>query len=168
MAWNNSDFLELNSNPRKSEQFWNSFDAKWLKVNQIHFDLFQFNPKNALNRIISYRFPTDSPEKRSKTFFGFVWNDSECLELTLICWNWIPIWVNQDHSKISFRINPKIVLNLVWCTSVKNQSGSIRMNPKFSIRINPGSEWWWQKIYWFALIIWLRFIDWIVINHIDF
>ena len=35
------------------------------------------------------------------------------------------------------RVNPKKVFNLVWCNSVKNQSVSIRVNPRLWIRMNP-------------------------------
>ena len=35
------------------------------------------------------------------------------------------------------RVNPKKVFNLVWCNSVKNQSVSIRVNPRLWIQMNP-------------------------------
>ena len=35
------------------------------------------------------------------------------------------------------RVNPKKVFNLISCNSVKNQSVSIRVNPRFWIRMNP-------------------------------
>ena len=35
------------------------------------------------------------------------------------------------------RVNPKKVFNLVWSNSVKNQSVSIRVNPRLWIRVNP-------------------------------
>ena len=70
--------------------------------------------------------------------------------------DWNSFRTNQIHSD-SFRnlfprqselipINPKKVFNLVWCSSFKNQSVSIRVNPRFliltkiqskSIRLNP-------------------------------
>ena len=70
--------------------------------------------------------------------------------------DWNSFRTNQIHSD-SFRnlfprqselirVNPKKLFNLVWCNSVKNQSVSIRVNPRFliltkiqseSIRLNP-------------------------------
>ena len=70
--------------------------------------------------------------------------------------DWNSFRANQIHSD-SFRnlftrqseligVNPKKVFNLVWCSSFKNQSVSIWINPKFliltknqseSIRLNP-------------------------------
>ena len=38
------------------------------------------------------------------------------------------------------RVNPKKVFNLVWCNSIKNQSISIRINPRFLILIEIQSE----------------------------
>ena len=35
------------------------------------------------------------------------------------------------------RVNTKKVFNLVWCNSVKNQSVSIRVNPRLLFRMNP-------------------------------
>ena len=35
------------------------------------------------------------------------------------------------------RVNPKKVFNLTWCNSVKNQTVSIRVNPRLWIRMNP-------------------------------
>ena len=42
----------------------------------------------------------------------------------------------QRQSEL-IRVNPKKVFNLVWCNSVKNQSVSIRVNPRLWIRMNP-------------------------------
>ena len=66
--------------------------------------------------------------------------------------DWNSFRTNQIHSEICFPANPNSSesirknFNLVWCNSVKNQSVSIRVDPRFliltkiqseSIRLNP-------------------------------
>ena len=58
-----------------------------------------------------------------------------------------------NHSD-SFQTNPKKVLNFVWWKTVKNQSDAIQgieIRTKFSIRINPSSDWFGLKT-WFRLV----------------